>query len=70
MNAASPIHTEGLTGKRALVSAGTRGIGAAIAARLKSAGAYVTATARHAGDHLAGEHFIAADIATVEGPTP
>ena len=67
MNAAAPIPTEGLTGKRALVSGGTRGIGGAIAARLKSAGAHVTATARHAPDHLAAEDFIAADIATVEG---
>jgi NAD(P)-dependent dehydrogenase (short-subunit alcohol dehydrogenase family) len=67
VNAASSIHTEGLTGRRALVSGGTRGIGAAIAARLKGAGAYVTVTGRRARDHLAAEDFIAADIATVEG---
>ena len=67
MNAAPPIHTEGLTGKRALVSGGTRGIGAAIAARLKGAGAHVTATGRQAPDHLAADDFIAADVATVEG---
>ena len=67
MNAASPIHPEGLTAKRALVSGGTRGIGAAIAARLKGAGAHVTATGRRAPDHLAADDFIAADVATVEG---
>jgi NAD(P)-dependent dehydrogenase (short-subunit alcohol dehydrogenase family) len=67
VNAAPPIHTEGLTGKRALVSGGTRGIGAAIAARLQSAGAHVTAIGRHAPDHLAADDFIAADVATVEG---
>jgi NAD(P)-dependent dehydrogenase (short-subunit alcohol dehydrogenase family) len=67
VNAASPIHTEGLTAKRALVSGGTRGIGAAIAGRLKGAGAHVTATGRRAPDHLAADDFIAADIATVEG---
>ena len=67
MKAASPIDTEGLTAKRALVSGGTRGIGAAIAARLRGAGAHVTATGRRAPDHLAADDFIAADIATVEG---
>jgi NAD(P)-dependent dehydrogenase (short-subunit alcohol dehydrogenase family) len=61
------IQPEGITGKRALVSGGTRGIGAAIAARLKGAGAHVTATGRHAPDDLAADDFIAADIATVEG---
>ena len=67
MNAARPIDSEGLTGKRAVVSGGTRGIGAAIAARLQSAGAHVTAIGRHAPDHLAADDFIAADVATVEG---
>jgi NAD(P)-dependent dehydrogenase (short-subunit alcohol dehydrogenase family) len=67
VNAASAIQTEGLAGKRALVSGGTRGIGAAIAARLKGAGATVTAIGRHPPDHLAADKFIAADVATVEG---
>ncbi len=52
MNAAAPIPTEDLIGKRALVSGGTRGIGAAIAARLGRAGAHVTAAGRHAPDQL------------------
>jgi NAD(P)-dependent dehydrogenase (short-subunit alcohol dehydrogenase family) len=67
VNAAAPIQTEGLTGKRALVSGGTRGIGAAITARLKAAGAHLTASGRHAPEHLAADTFIAADVATVEG---
>ena len=67
MNAAPAIQPEGLTGKRALVSGGTRGIGAAIAARLKIAGANVTAIGRQAPDHPTADDFIAADVATVEG---
>jgi NAD(P)-dependent dehydrogenase (short-subunit alcohol dehydrogenase family) len=67
VNAAPAIQPEGLTGKRALVSGGTRGIGAAIAARLKAGGASVTVTGRHAPDHLAADNFIAADVTTVEG---
>jgi NAD(P)-dependent dehydrogenase (short-subunit alcohol dehydrogenase family) len=46
VSAAAAIQPEGLTGKRALVSGGTRGIGAAVAARLKGAGAHVTAARR------------------------
>jgi NADPH:quinone reductase-like Zn-dependent oxidoreductase len=63
VNAVPAIPTEGLNNKRALVSGGTRGIGAAIAARLKRAGANVTATGRRAPDHLAADHFIAANVA-------
>jgi len=64
---APAIPNEGLTGTRALVSGGTRGLGAAIAARLQRAGAGVTAIARHAPEHPAAGGFIAADVATVEG---
>jgi NAD(P)-dependent dehydrogenase (short-subunit alcohol dehydrogenase family) len=67
VSAASPIHTEALTGKRALVSGGTRGIGAAVAARLMGSGAHVTATGRRAPADLAADTFIAADLATAEG---
>ena len=67
MTTAPAIPNEGLTGKRALVSGGTRGLGAAIAERLQDAGAHVTATARHAPEHPAAGGFIAADVATVEG---
>ena len=67
MSGAAAIQPEGLTGKRALVSGGTHGIGAAIAARLQGGGAHVTATCRHVPDQRAADDFIAADIATVEG---
>jgi NAD(P)-dependent dehydrogenase (short-subunit alcohol dehydrogenase family) len=57
-----------LSGRRALVTAGTKGIGAAIAARLREAGAQVLATARHRPADMPGDHlFVAADITTAEG---
>jgi NAD(P)-dependent dehydrogenase (short-subunit alcohol dehydrogenase family) len=57
-----------LTGQRALVTGGTKGIGAAVAARLREAGATVLTTARTRPDCLApGDLFVAADIATAEG---
>jgi NAD(P)-dependent dehydrogenase (short-subunit alcohol dehydrogenase family) len=61
------VPTEGLAGKRALVSGGTRGIGAAIAARLQAAGANVTAIGRSAPERPVTDDFIAADVATVDG---
>ncbi|SEI38880.1 NAD(P)-dependent dehydrogenase, short-chain alcohol dehydrogenase family [Dyadobacter koreensis] len=52
-----------LTGKVALVTGGTKGIGKAIADRLSQAGATVIVTARnHPGDENLKHHFIAADI--------
>ena len=52
-----------LTGKVALVTGGTKGIGKAIADRLSQAGATVIVTARnHPGDEKLKHHFIAADI--------
>jgi NAD(P)-dependent dehydrogenase (short-subunit alcohol dehydrogenase family) len=61
------VPSEGLAGKRAVVSGGTRGIGAAIAARLTVAGARVMAIGRNTPQRLAADEFIAADVATVEG---
>ena len=57
-----------LTGRRALVTGGTRGIGAAIARHLSQAGARVVVSARSPGDHDGAAHFIAADISTPDGP--
>lgn len=56
------------TGKRALVTGGTKGIGEAVAARLGEAGATVLTTARTRPDHLVPEElFVAADLTTAEG---
>jgi NAD(P)-dependent dehydrogenase (short-subunit alcohol dehydrogenase family) len=57
-----------LTGLRALVTGGTKGIGAAAAARLRQAGATVLTTARKRPDELAPQDlFVAADVSTAEG---
>jgi NAD(P)-dependent dehydrogenase (short-subunit alcohol dehydrogenase family) len=55
-----------LTGQRALVTGGTKGIGAAVVSRLASAGARVATTARTTAP-TAAELFIQADISTEEG---
>jgi NAD(P)-dependent dehydrogenase (short-subunit alcohol dehydrogenase family) len=57
-----------LRGQRALVTGGTRGIGAAIARHLSDAGARVVVSARARGDYEGPGHFIAADVATPDGP--
>ncbi|SMD26058.1 SDR family oxidoreductase [Kibdelosporangium aridum] len=55
-----------LSGKRALVTGGTKGIGAAIVSRLMAGGARVATTARSAVDSPAAL-FIKADISTAAG---
>jgi NAD(P)-dependent dehydrogenase (short-subunit alcohol dehydrogenase family) len=57
-----------LTGKRALVTGGTKGIGAAVVAALWEAGATVLTTARSRPGHLASaEQFVTADVSTTAG---
>ncbi|MBJ7336637.1 SDR family oxidoreductase [Mycolicibacterium sp.] len=54
-----------LSGRRAVVTGGSKGAGAAVVARLQSAGALVTVVARHPVDGAVD--FVAADITTAAG---
>jgi NAD(P)-dependent dehydrogenase (short-subunit alcohol dehydrogenase family) len=57
-----------LSGRRALVTAGTKGVGAAVVEVLFENGAKVVTTARSIPrDSLASVHYIAADITTAAG---
>ena len=60
----------GLSGRRALVTAGTKGVGAAVVEVLREYGANVVTTARSIpGSSLAGVHYVASNITTAEGCT-
>ena len=60
----------GLSGRRALVTAGTKGVGAAVAEVLRENGANVVTTARSIPPNsLAGVHYVAANLSTAEGCT-
>src|SRR6476660_4231808 len=57
-----------LSGRRALVTGGTKGMGEAIVRRLRRAGATVITTARTKPDELQSpELFIQSDISTPDG---
>lgn len=56
-----------LEGRRALVTAGSKGIGAAVVAQLSQAGATVLTTARTRPADLKEAAFVAADITTAAG---
>ena len=63
--------SDSLTGRRALVTGGSKGQGAATVARLREAGATVMTTARtmpHDAAHR--DLFIAADLSTPAEPRP
>lgn len=55
------------TGKRVLVTGGTKGAGKAIADRFLRGGATVAITARSAPEEATAAHFIRADVSTPEG---
>lgn len=61
------IQDEGLTGKKVLVTGGTKGAGRAIFESLKSAGAIVITTARNIPDDMDAGCVIAADLSSIEG---
>ena len=57
-----------LTGKRALVTGGTKGVGQAVVAALREAGATVLTTARSRPEQIGhADLFIAADVSTADG---
>lgn len=58
---------DGLNGRRALVTGGTKGVGAATVAALAEAGAHVLATARSRPKDYGGVEFIDADVTTADG---
>jgi NAD(P)-dependent dehydrogenase (short-subunit alcohol dehydrogenase family) len=58
----------GLSGRRALVTGGTRGVGAAVVQGLHEAGAEVIAAARSVpANATEGVRYVAADLSTAEG---
>jgi NAD(P)-dependent dehydrogenase (short-subunit alcohol dehydrogenase family) len=64
----SPIDSDELSGKKVLVTGGTKGIGGAIVKRLSQAGARVITTARSIPDDLeVPDLFIQSDISTPDG---
>src|SRR3989442_882576 len=68
MNKHTPEANE-FTGKRVLVTGGTKGVGKAIADRFQHGGATVIITARSAPTEKTDNHFIQADVSTAEGTT-
>src|SRR4029453_19681627 len=57
-----------LSGRRALVTAGTKGVGASVVEVLRENGANVVTTARSIPrSSLAGVHYVAANITMAEG---
>ncbi len=67
MNTKANINSPGLSGKKVLVTGGTRGIGAAIVYRLRLDGATVITTARSVQVDTHPDLFIQADVSTTEG---
>jgi len=64
-----PHDADEFTGKRVLVTGGSKGIGGAITDRFQRGGATVIVTARSAPTEKTDNHFIQADASTAEGTT-
>lgn len=64
-----PFDANEFTGKRVLVTGGTKGAGKATADRFLRGGATVIITARSAPAEETANHFIQADVSTTEGTT-
>ena len=64
-----PFDANEFSGKRVLVTGGTKGAGKAIAERFRRGGATVIVTARSIPEEKTGSHFIQADVSTPEGTT-
>ncbi len=62
-----PCIPDEFLGSRILVTGGTRGVGQAVVARLKRAGGSVMTTARGDGEATMADHFVRADLSTLEG---
>lgn len=57
-----------LTGRRALVTGGTKGVGAAVVQTLRDAGVWVATTARAVPEQaVEGVHYLVADLSTAAG---
>ena len=63
----APANPNEFTGKRVLVSGGTKGLGRATVDRILAGGAKVITSARSAHDPIAGVEFVQADLTTAEG---
>jgi len=62
-----PADPNEFSGKRVLVSGGTKGLGRATVNRFLAGGAHVITSARKALDPIAGVEFVEADLTTAEG---
>lgn len=63
----APADPNEFTGKRVLVSGGSKGLGRATVDRFLAGGAKVITSARSALDPIAGVEFVQADLTTAEG---
>ena len=68
-SSSNSVDAKEFTGKRVLVTGGTKGAGKAIADRFLRGGATVVTTARSVPGETTAAHFVQADVSTAEGTT-